>query len=218
MKTVQEIYTQYRIMPFLQLHQLRVAGVASFMAQNLKLAVPDVQRVLFACLFHDMGNIIKSDLTVFPKSVQPEGLEFWQKVKEDFIKKYGGNEHSATLAIARELSLPTPVCELIDGIGFSKVTYTAEHGSTLAKICEYADMRVAPQGIVSVGQRLEDGKIRYENKKQTGVGFSGEKYDELVYSLRKVEQELFADGSIQPEHITDQIIGMIIEPLRKLSL
>ncbi|PIQ68288.1 MAG: hypothetical protein COV91_04945 [Candidatus Taylorbacteria bacterium CG11_big_fil_rev_8_21_14_0_20_46_11] len=218
MRTVQEIYTQYRIMPFLQLHQLRVAGVASFIAQNLKLPVHDIQQVLFACLFHDMGNIIKSDLDVFPESVQPEGRKFWQSVKDEFVAKYGNDEHEATIAIAKELSLPPIVCDLIDGFGFSKVTSIAGHGSILAKVCEYADMRVAPQGIVSVEQRLEEGKIRYENKKQTGGGFSVEKYDELVHSLTKIEQELFAGGSVQPEQITDQIIGMIVDPLRKLTL
>lgn len=217
MRTVQDIYTEYRIMPFLQLHQLRVAGVASIVAKNIQLSVADIQQVLLACLFHDMGNIIKSDLDVFPESVQPEGIEFWQKVKADFVAKYGGDEHRATIAIAHELSLPSPVCELIGGFGFSKSTYIAEHGSLMAKICEYADMRVAPNSVVTIDERLEDGRARYASKGEH-EGFGAVHYNRLAGSLKAIEKELFADSPITPEDITDPIIGRIIEPLKKLPL
>ncbi len=70
MKTVQQIYNDYNILPLLQLHQLRVAGVAKLITESITIPV-DAQAVVLACLFHDMGNIIKADFTYFPEALQP---------------------------------------------------------------------------------------------------------------------------------------------------
>ena len=53
-----------------------------------------------------MGNIIKFDLDVFPQFWEPEGKDHWQQIKDEWIQKYGDDEHAAALAIAREIGLP----------------------------------------------------------------------------------------------------------------
>ena len=80
---ISEIYRKYRIPPQLQLHQLRVASIAKYICDNLKVPV-DIEEVVSADLLHDMGNIIKFDLSLFPEYLEPEGLEYWQGVKNDF--------------------------------------------------------------------------------------------------------------------------------------
>ena len=55
---IQEIYTKYKIMPSLQLHQYRVAGVAMYLCERVKMKI-DTDNIIAACLLHDMGNIIK---------------------------------------------------------------------------------------------------------------------------------------------------------------
>ena len=87
MRTVQQIYNEYRLMPTLQLHQLRVAGVAKIIADSFNGEI-DKESIVLACLFHDMGNIIKFDLKNFPEYNQPEGIEYWQKVQSEFLEKY----------------------------------------------------------------------------------------------------------------------------------
>jgi len=86
MKSPKEIYREYRLMPSLSLHQLRVAAVAKLICDSFKERI-DTNNVVLACLYHDMGNIIKFDLNYFPEFTKPEGLEYWQKIKEDYIKK-----------------------------------------------------------------------------------------------------------------------------------
>ena len=113
MRTPRELYAQYRIMPKLQLHQLRVTAVAQTICKVFAERV-DERTVVTACLFHDMGNIIKFDLTKFPDFLEPEGLEHWSQVKKEFEEKYGFDQHAATLMIARELGLSVPVLECID--------------------------------------------------------------------------------------------------------
>ena len=79
--TIWEAYEAYRIMPNLRLHQLRVAAVARELAQALH---ADVELVTRAALLHDMGNIMKSDLTQFPPEFYgDEGLAYWEEVKAE---------------------------------------------------------------------------------------------------------------------------------------
>jgi len=62
-------------MPSLQLHMFRVAGVASVICENFK--QPELinqDDIVSACLLHDMGNIIKFNLSLFPQFLEPEGL------------------------------------------------------------------------------------------------------------------------------------------------
>ena len=120
MKTAQEIYEQYKIMPSLQLHQLRVAAVGTLLSSSAKKPV-DGHNVILACLFHDMGNIIKSDLKYFPDFCEPEGVAYWEHVKQGYVEKYGSDHHAATVAIVREVGLPPRAVELIEGVGYSKL-------------------------------------------------------------------------------------------------
>ena len=101
MRRIQDIYDKYQILPILREHQLRVAAVAKMLCLNLKKPVK-TEQVVLACLFHDMGNIIKFDLKSFPEFYEPLGVAYWQKVKEDFIIKYGHDEHEANIAISKE--------------------------------------------------------------------------------------------------------------------
>src|SRR4051812_46159318 len=156
MKKVSDIYAEYKIMPPLQLHQLRVAAVAAMICNSLPGV--DKETVVIACLFHDMGNIIKSDLLYFPEFIQPEGLDYWKKVKQEYIQKYGADEEEATKEIAREIKLPQKVMSCIDAIGFSKLTERVNNPSVEKKICYYADQRVGPYGVLTIQGRLEEGR------------------------------------------------------------
>ena len=75
-----------------------------------------------------MGNIIKSDLTVFPEFREPEGLDYWQNVKDDYVKKYGTDHHAANAIIAREIGL------------VDRVVGRKDLRSELARLIDYAGM------------------------------------------------------------------------------
>src|SRR3989344_1397907 len=114
-----EIYKKYKIPPNLQEHQLRVAAVALTICDNFNSEI-DKDSVIKAALLHDMGNIIKFDLSKFPEFLEPEGIEYWKRVKEEFRKKYGEDEHNATYEIAKEIGVNKFAFEIIQGYGFSK--------------------------------------------------------------------------------------------------
>ncbi len=205
MKTPREIYAQYTIMPSLQLHQLRVAAVAKMICDNLMREI-DVRMVLLECLFHDMGNIVKSDLDYFPDFVQPEGKEYWESVKADFIQRYGVEQHAANAAIAREVGLPEQVIWMMNASGFSHMTDIAATGSLELKVCQYADLRVAPHGVVALEERLADFSRRYASKKDAPA-------EGVLQVSRELERQLYADMTLRPEDISDESVAPIIEEL-----
>ncbi len=214
MKTVQEIYSEYKIMPNLQEHQLRVAAVAKIITENFNKPL-DLESIVTACLFHDMGNILKSDLARFPEFVEEKGIEYWQKVKDEFLQKYGPDEHVATQIIAKEIGLNVGATECLNHIGFSNLGRNEIGDSFENKICNYADMRVGPHGIISLEEHYIDGQKRYATSKHV---IASEKYEELANSGRIIENQIFSYTKIKPEEITDEKIKGLMEELRNKEI
>lgn len=219
-RTPIEIYTRYKIMRNLQLHQLRVAAVGKMICDNLFWPI-DTNAVVVACLFHDMGNILKFNLAYFPESLEPEGLKYWENVKSEYTKKYGMNQHGATKKIAEEIGLQEAVIKCIDAVGFSKAGEVLKSDSYEKKICEYSDMRVGPHGVLSLEERVMDGRKRYLARgvsSQLSVLETADRFDELLMVSRELEKQIFASEGIKPEDITDSAIKETMEKLREYSV
>lgn len=205
------IYEQYRIMPNLQDHMLRVAGVASIICDHCEAEI-DRETVITTSLIHDMGNIIKFDLTFRPEFLEPRGLGYWQNVKADYIKKYGNDEHDATLQIAKELRVSDTVIDLISRIGFSKSEQNFKSDDYNIKICAYADSRVAIDGIVSLRRRHFSSRKRFEkNKKQKSNSCE---FMKLYGFSEGMETQIFERCDIKPEFITDKAVEKKMKLLR----
>jgi hypothetical protein len=203
MRTPREIYKAYKIMPNLQLHQLRVAAVGKMICDNFREPV-EKNDVVLACLFHDMGNIVKFDLGRFPEFLEPEGRAYWEEVKRDVEKKYGSEQHVASEAIARELGLSEAVLRMIRSSGFRDMPKIIESDDRAWKILKYADLRVAPKGIVSLAERFEDFAVRYRGN-ITDV--------ETLEKGRLLETQIFAHADIRPEDVTDESVAPFMEEL-----
>ncbi|MCR4325996.1 MAG: hypothetical protein NUV59_04350 [Patescibacteria group bacterium] len=214
MKTPREIYAHYKILPALQLHQLRVAAVGKMVAEHFSGDL-DAHTITLACLFHDMGNILKFDLTQFPEFLEPEGAKYWSGIKAEYAEKYGTDQHAATLAIARELALPDAVITCVDSVAFSKAEATLAEGSWEQKVCEYADSRVAPYGILSLDERLREARERYMKRKgEHDIALvPEERFEEIVAAERGIERMIFAQTSLKPEDITDESAAPLIKEL-----
>jgi len=213
-KKVMEIYEEYKIMPNLQEHQLRVAAVAFFICDSLDMPLPK-DEIILACLLHDMGNIIKSDLAYFPDFLEPEGLQYWEDVQESFFKKYGRDEHVATDDIVREIGVSQKVLNFINRVGFSNSAQNELEEFFEYKICNYADMRVGPYGVLSLEDRLSEGNKRYKGRPHT---VASEKFGSLFNSIKIVESQIFTHANTKPEDITDEVIAPIMTNLRNFVI
>lgn len=209
---VLDAYTRYNIPPFLQLHQLRVAAVAKSIIDSFDSTL-DGRAVLIACLFHDMGNIIKVDFTQFPETFEPEGIAYWRKVQADFVRRYGPDEHHATIAIGHELHLPLQAIAFMDHLGFSKLEHSRDTHSYEQKIVQYADTRVAPLGVLSMQARYAETRIRYQSRR-TDIPGDDARYQELIAASEELERQIFSRCNIKPEDIADESVASVIEELR----
>lgn len=209
MPAVSEIYTQYQIMVSLQKHMLRVAGVAQVICDHFSEKI-DRDNILQACLLHDMANILKFDLSIFPEFLEPQGTAYWQKVKDEFIVRYGKKVHPATVQIVQELGCSERIVQLIDAISFNQEKKNFDGDDFGKKICAYADMRVAPLGVVSLQARLEDGKKRYPS---TSPGDDRFRYA-MNALLKKIEVQIFEKCDIGPDDITEKVVGTHFDQLK----
>ena len=212
MRTVREIYTAYRIMPSLQMHQLRVAAVAKLIVDNFQQSI-DTQVVLLSCLFHDMGNIIKSELSQFPEFSEPEGVEHWQGVKEEFVSKYGENAHDANVAIAREIGVLESVIFEIDSFSFGNLAKIATGNSFELKISKYGDLRTGPYGILSMQERLEEARARYVAQGSDRKHYTKDGFVELSHAAESIETQIFERCRIAPSDINDVTVLPLFKEL-----
>ena len=230
--TVVDAYRKFRIHQGLQLHQLRVAAVAKYVCDRFSSGgvsasdgkeLVDAETVITACLFHDMGNIIKSDLTRFPELCEPEGVEHWQQVKKEFLETYGDNEHDATSAIAREIGLSQKAIYLIDSIGFGKMESIVASDSYELKVVEYGDSRVGPYEVLSIQERYAEARKRYRVRKDNAGGTKGviaheDRFKRLAELGAELEQQLMAVSDFKPEDITDAAIAPAVGELKNYKV
>lgn len=210
--TIQEVYEQYKIMPSLQQHMYRVSSVAAEICDHISIPV-DRNAVITATLLHDMGNILKFNLDLFPEFLKPEGKDYWKNVQDEYRAKYGEDEHIATVAIAKELEVKQNVINLIDSILFSHARANSESTDFDCKIAAYSDMRVEPMGIVSLADRLADGNKRFKINK-TNEAARHDFFTEMAGYLEQIETQIFAQTDLKPTDITDAIFDRHIEELR----
>jgi HD domain len=217
-----KVYEKYQIMPNLAEHQIRVAAVGQIICENLTLTPSLSERdgadIVAALLLHDMGNLIKFDLTkTYSVLNQNVNIEFWQKVKEGYVQKYGADEHEATIKIAKELGVTDRVIELVDCIGFNTANINAESEDFSKKICAYSDIRVWPHGVTTLEKRLADLRERYDSKFHQMGGDEAKRLG-FENSLRKIEQQIFEHCKIKPEDITEQAITDRKEKLKAFEI
>jgi len=211
--TVEEIYKKYKIMPQLQLHMLRVAAVASLICDNFTESLPK-EEITLACLLHDMGNIIKFDLSRAKSLINQDiDLEYWTSVQREYKDKYGSDEHGAALEITREIGVGERVEELVKSISFHGTPQVARGDDFAKKIVEYGDSRVTPFGVVPLEIRIKDLRDRYEHK-------GGDTPERRAYEtgVREIEKQIFAKCRIKPEDITDEAVAPIIEELKNFVI
>ncbi|MEK7569297.1 MAG: class I tRNA ligase family protein [Patescibacteria group bacterium] len=209
---VMEIYKKYKIFPRLQEHMLRVAAVVTLICDNFSSPV-DKNDLILAALFHDMGNIIKTDLTYF-SDFDKEEIKYWENVKSEYVNKYGHDEHVPAIQIMKEIGLPEKAIYLATQDRFSLLCEHRDSSEMDVKIMSYSDNRVNPNGVVSYDERMEEARVRYQWKNR---GMEEER-QKFVACGAEIEKQIFAHCKIKPEDITDEAVAPIIEELKKLVI
>lgn len=158
---ISQIYHKYQIPPNLQRHMLEVGAVVEFLANQLKGESVNQPLLVEAALLHDLGNLVKFKDFISPEMKLDESV--WRKVQNELIEKYGKDAHQATILMVKELGLKNEA-EVLVALEQCDHRYISTYGyPTLeSRLLDYADMCVAPGGIVGFETRMADLVKRYQ--------------------------------------------------------
>ena len=204
-----KIYNQYHLPENLQMHMLRVAACTNLILDNWTGKPIDRKAVTRVSLLHDMGNMVK-----IPEEGQDR--EFIV-IRRKYFKEYGTNDHEINMLIGKNLGLNKKELEILDGKRSRKNEQTAKSDNYEIKICAYCDQRVAPDGVVSLKERLEDAKIRYKDK-PLSVWANEEKANQLIKLALEIEEQVMRYCKLKPEDINNQSIQTYIDRLKEYEI
>lgn len=213
---ITEVYEKYKIMPNLQRHQLKVAGVAKAICDSMIIPI-DADSVIKAALLHDMGNIIKYRFDHAKEifGFTDEEIEHAKNLQKEFVEKYGKDEHVANCEIAKELNTTEKVQSLVNDNHFKYLCVHKDSNDIEMKILHYADTRVSPKGIVSFNERMSEAQERYKE-------YPNRASDDEVYKLldcgREIESQIFSNSKINREDINNEVVFGYIEELKNYEI
>lgn len=205
-----EIYRKYHLPENLQMHMLRVAACSNLIIDNWNGTEINKESIIRVCLLHDMGNMVK-----IPEDFSKD--EEFLKIRKKYFDKYGTNDHEINLEIGKREGLTEKEIIILDGKRSRKNEETLKSNSYERKICAYCDQRVAPDGVVSIKDRLEDAKMRYKNK-PLSVWSNEEKANHLIECSLGIEKQIMEYCNISPEDINDESIEKYIIKLREYDI
>ena len=205
-----ENYKKYHLPENLQMHMLRVAACSNLIIDNWNGPDIDKQAIIRVSLLHDMGNMVKI------QENESKDVEFL-KIRKKYFDKYGTNDHEINLEIGKQEGLTEQELTILDGKRSRKNEETLKSNSYERKICAYCDQRVAPDGVVSIKERLEDAKVRYKNK-PLSVWSNEEKANHLIECSLGIEKQIMQYCKLKPEDINDFSIKEYIEQLKAYNI
>ena len=205
-----QIYNKYHLPENLQIHMLRVAACSNLIIDNWNGPEIDKQEIIRICLLHDMGNMVK-----IPEDFSKD--EEFIKIRKKYFDKYGTKDHEINLDIGKQEGLSEKELTILDGKRSRKNEETLKSNSYERKICAYCDQRVAPNGVVSIKERLEDAKVRYKNK-PSSVWSNEEKANYLIECSLGIEKQIMEHCRLEAEDINDVSIKEYIEKLKEYNI
>lgn len=205
-----EIYNKYHIPENLQMHMLRVAACTNLILDNWIGKAIDRKAITRVSLLHDMGNMVK----ISEEEIRDKDFI---ELRKKYYEKYGTNDHQINMVIGKEEGLTNKELEILDGKRSRKNEQTAKSDNYEIKICAYCDQRVAPDGVVSLKERLEDAKRRYKDR-PLSVWSNEEKANQLIKCALEIEEQIMKYCKLEPGDINNQSIQIYIDRLKEYEI
>lgn len=204
----QALYEKYLVPQNVQAHMRLVAAVAEKICENSKQKVSK-KEVVAAALIHDLGNLAKMNFEK-PDSIKlltqedQKNISQLRKKQEKFIEKYGSNAEEANIKIAQEIGASNKIIKIISARAITHYPDGAKVGGTLEeKILLYSDLRVTPQGVRTLKERLDEYQKRYNidadpARKQRSIYYRK--------AAEELEKKIFAKMKIKPTDIKSSTV------------
>ncbi len=215
--SILEIFERFRIPQNLRDHMFRAAAVGELICDNWNGPELDKDAIVAVLLLHDLGNLVKmkfdTPLALKIMGKEAERVEYWKKVKQEVVEKYGKDDHRVTMKMVAELGVSERLVFLLNEKEWLQNSITAASDDFDLKICSYADQRIGPFGILSLRVRFEDVAERYKDMPKH---YSQEpSYAKIVAYGLELEKQIFEHCSITLEQVTDDAVQRYIDKYAK---
>lgn len=209
---IKKIYETYIVPPHLQNHMYRVASIVQYIWERIWLQKKELHDVITVGLLHDIWNILKFDMSLYPDVREPEWVTYWTNIKE-WYKKYGSDEKEATFWICKELNISQEAYDLVVLYDSTLPKNIAKTDNILLKLVDYADSRVMVYWISTIQERIEK-LIRRNMKNKWRTREKAESmWQDRINNTSLFEQHLINQYWIDPQGITDTTMKPIIDKL-----
>jgi len=199
---VNQIYKRFNIPENLARHMLWVAQIGVETIENWVGPNIDQENIISVLLLHDIGNIIKFELhsNEAKKNYSQRELEKLLPIQKKMIALYGNNADIANISILEEIGVNKDVIQLLTNHSFDYLPTLLDSENWNEKIVFYADLRVAPWGIVPLKKRVENLRDRYSHRNQQWKNKTT--YSNWLNWSNKLEKQLNQQTSIDLKHLT----------------
>lgn len=213
---IRDVYEKFGIPPNLQEHMTQVFGVVSFIAAHWKNKNIQVDWDLTKkiALLHDLGNIVKFDLDRYPEffGTEQANIEQWREKQKQIIETYGFDDRAVTSRMLREIVVSQDAIEVIESKGFGNASLIEASHNWLLKILFYADMRVLPQGVGPLQERIKDiGNRLSKYSKRADFG-------ELCAACVSIERQIQTNLDVSVLDVDDSSIEVRLEKILKIDI
>jgi uncharacterized protein len=205
---LQKLITQYRVPVHVQKHMKKVAAVGLFLGQRIKQSGAEVDLAVLrhAALLHDVMKLCdfeKLDIEHFEQNITAEDIQFWTAL----MKSCGHIGHiEAAYNMLMEIG-EDKLAVIVRKHRFEGLIDAQDKPTTWEeKILYYADKRVMHDSIVSISERLIDGRNRYFSEGDLPGN------DHLVEkAIAQLEKEICEKAGILPEEINEKEVKLFLE-------
>jgi len=214
--SIDKIYEKYRLPTNLQEHMLRATSVAQLICDHWIGPAINKENIILSVLLHDIGNIVKMDLKnkvgIDLLGKEKKRLDYWKKVKQEVIKKYGTDEHVVSEAIVKETGASKRILEIMENHVFKSNNAIIKSNDWDTKIVAYADQRTGPRGILSLQDRFQDIRERYGKRLFILAGPN----PELLFDCGvEIEKQVITKTTLKKEEINDDTIKKYVSRWQK---
>ena len=247
MKNIVDIYNKYKIVINLQENQRRVAAISKIVADHILVPL-DKKGVVIASLLHDMGNILKFDLSVFKDYSELDDQSYAEMMRKHWVGIFGDNKESADIFVNTLLENGRDYWHKVKAEYASRYG-TNEHAATIAiaqelqvpeniidylrnigfsnldKVYESQSLEekicaYADMRVAIYGVASIDQRLEDARKRYKNMDHSivSNKYEELADALRKIEKQIQEKTSIDLSSIDDAMVNPIMQELSNFDL
>lgn len=191
----EQLLDEFHVPVNVRAHSLQVARIGEFLAQKLIEAGEevDVETVWIAGIIHDFVRVV--DFDKIPK----EGNEEDQLVWKELQKAHQGHHADIAAEILYERE-EEGLAALVGKHRYTSITDVNAPTTWEEKLLYYADKRVAHDEIVSLQERLDEGKKRHFPN--TPIDEEEEARREKIFAL---EKEIFEKINMSPDKLAQAL-------------